>query len=376
MLVEQKQNKIVRPQSVYTLSAEETNQITEELENVITAGGLTPSANDLSQVKKAIDALVNGKLAPMAYYMQDEGVYVMNSQAVVNANSLLEATGNFRALNLDLSSNNLLTKLTANGTSGSLANLASVVVSKSAPFDNNTSPQIDVSYTELDRAALVNLFNSLPYNVGYTVMGSPTIASGVASGFTNSNYLITPISADFKNVTEFVIKIKPTSVSQSVAQYIFSGLGTGGSNAAYVRISPNNIYFTSRSTDVTFVSNPAVDTWYWLKYTNDGTEQKFYYSTDGTNYTLTATRNIQFVDNGDTRPLYFGRTSWGAGDEYSFTGEIDVSNSYFEINSWPWFTGKADMTKTCSVVGCTGTADLTQTDKDIALNKGWALTVA
>lgn len=175
--------------------------------------------------------------------------------------------------------------------------------------------------------------------VGYTVVGSPTVTNGVASGFTNSNYLVTPISADFKDVTGFIIKIKPTTANTSVAQYVFSGLGTVGSNAAYIRISQSNIYFTSRSTDATFVSNYVLNTWYWLKYTNDGTEQKFYYSTDGINYTLSATRNIQYVDNGDTRPLYFGRTSWGSGDEYSFAGEIDLKNTVFQINHFVWFRG-------------------------------------
>ena len=279
---------------------------------------------------------------PLIYatkYVQGKVIEDMQTQEVVDATELVTATGAIQAVDLDLSANDIITKLTAKGTSGALANLSSVLVSNEASFDNATSPQIDASYTGLNRTALVNLFNSLPYNVGYNVVGSPTITSGVASGFTNSNYLVTPISADFKDVTGFIIKIKPTTANTSVAQYVFSGLGTGGSNAAYIRISQSNIYFTSRSTDATFVSNYVLNTWYWLKYTNDGTEQKFYYSTDGINYTLSATRNIQYVDNGDTRPLYFGRTSWGSGDEYSFAGEIDLKNTVFQINHFVWFRG-------------------------------------
>ena len=42
-----------------------------------------------------------------------------------------------------------------------VSGLKGIVVSSSAPFDGN-SPQINVSYTGLDRAALVALFNSLP----------------------------------------------------------------------------------------------------------------------------------------------------------------------------------------------------------------------
>lgn len=44
----------------------------------------------------------------------------------------------------------------------SLNGLKGLIVSSSAPFSHSTSPQINVSYTGLDRAALVRLFNSMP----------------------------------------------------------------------------------------------------------------------------------------------------------------------------------------------------------------------
>lgn len=59
MQIEQKQNRIYRPQGVYTLSAEESNQITTELENLIAEGGLTPNANVLTQVKDSVNAIVD-----------------------------------------------------------------------------------------------------------------------------------------------------------------------------------------------------------------------------------------------------------------------------------------------------------------------------
>ena len=59
MHIEQKQNRIYRPQSVTTLSAEESNQVTTELENLITAGSLTPSAGTLTQVRDAVQNVVN-----------------------------------------------------------------------------------------------------------------------------------------------------------------------------------------------------------------------------------------------------------------------------------------------------------------------------
>lgn len=59
MQIEQKQNKIFKPQSIYTLAAEESNQVTTELENQIRAGGLTPSASSLTQLRDSIQNVVD-----------------------------------------------------------------------------------------------------------------------------------------------------------------------------------------------------------------------------------------------------------------------------------------------------------------------------
>ena len=64
---------------------------------------------------------------------------------------------------LDLSSATGLTRLGIFGSSTRrIDGLKGLTVSSSAPFSNTNSPQLNVSYTGLDRAALVNLFNSLP----------------------------------------------------------------------------------------------------------------------------------------------------------------------------------------------------------------------
>lgn len=54
------------------------------------------------------------------------------------------------------------TMLRIYGASGHITNLVGLIVSNEAPFNYETAPQINVSYTAMDRAALVRLFNSMP----------------------------------------------------------------------------------------------------------------------------------------------------------------------------------------------------------------------
>ena len=64
---------------------------------------------------------------------------------------------------IDFSDGTTATKVDAHGTSGhTMYGLKGLTVSSSAPFSSSTSPQINVSYTGLDRSALVHLFNSMP----------------------------------------------------------------------------------------------------------------------------------------------------------------------------------------------------------------------
>ena len=64
---------------------------------------------------------------------------------------------------LDVSTATNLKQIDVSGTSANRQDgLKGLYVSSSAPFDYATAPQIKVSYTGLDRAALVALFNSLP----------------------------------------------------------------------------------------------------------------------------------------------------------------------------------------------------------------------
>lgn len=315
-------------------------------------------------------------LTGFAPYIQKYEVGNFLTQQTVDATDLLSATGALHALDLDLSTNTQLKKLTAKGTSGNLANVSRVLVSNEAPFDNATSPQLDVSYTGLNKAALVNLFNSMPYNVGYTVVGSPTITDGVVSGFNSSPEAYLMFTTFAPGTHDFEIKTAFTANALQTMR-LFATQGSG-SKVTGLTLSNNGsimarFYDGENQTDVTSsVSYTANQKYYVIMY-RSGTTVGIKVSTDDENYTentntISADTSI-VIDNS---VFAMGINRWGGA---AFDGSMDMNYSYIKMNDKPWgvFDG---ITRTCSVVGCTGTADLTQDDKNIALNKGWALTVA
>ena len=83
-----------------------------------------------------------------------------------NSTNLNDFATNMPALQdtvLDTRAGTKITKLGCYGTSTYfMSGLKGLRISNEAPFDNATAPQINVSYTGLDRQALVQLFNDLP----------------------------------------------------------------------------------------------------------------------------------------------------------------------------------------------------------------------
>lgn len=343
------------------------------------AGGFTEVDGELSSVSTnpPQNKIVTERLAAFAPYIQYYGVSQMNTQETVNAADLLAATGDLHALNLDLSQNTVLKKLTAAGTSGSLANLSGVLVSPFAPLDSATSPQIDLSYSALNKTALVNLFNSMPYNVGYTVVGSPTITNGIVSNFSQNDYLSINSSINIKNITETLFKLYiDTSIigdNQNFSllqdgtrvQYFFNKYLTYGVNMT-IYVAGAGHTSTSR--------NIPTDTWFYLKTTYNGTTYKAFKSLDKITWEQIISFDVDLSSQTDSTSFRIGSNPYQSVNY--FEGSIDLNETYIQKNNVPWFTGQASATKTCDVRDCIGTDDLTQDDKDIVLNKGWSLTVA
>ena len=275
-------------------------------------------------------------------------------------------------INVDVAENSNITKIGCYGSSSyTMTNFKELRVSNEAPFNNATSPQINVSYTGMDRTALTTLFNDLPYNVGYNVTGTLTINDGVVSDFSDNDFCATDIQLTNTEMTEFVTKINIPSSSLGLNRYMNISSGafqcivySDTSKFKYGGFNFNGLG------DLSFNKDLSPDTDYWIKYTSDGTNCTAYVSIDGVNYMAGQTKSVSSM----TEQITVVRIGKGNTSNKFFAGSINLNETYIKVNDIYWFRGQPAMTKTLSCVGATGTADLTQDDKDIALNKGWAIT--
>lgn len=242
--------------------------------------------------------------------------------------------------------------------------LKSLRVSNEAPFDG-ADPQINVNYTGMDRTALVQLFEDLPYNVGYEIEGSPTIQDGVLSNTDGSNYLQT--DAIFPNsYNSFEISCEftmPSSLTDmfAIERLIMAGsrdgvdLNYNSGNAilyCYYKTSDGNsqralpIYSVSLQPSQTYVGKFI---WTGTKYISQIWQNGVKLGENSTELDIPLYKI--------TVPFYIGGTP-NADDRY-FHGSINLNsdNTYIKVNDVYWFRGQPAMTKTLSCFGATGNQD-------------------
>ena len=250
--------------------------------------------------------------------------------------------------------------------------LKSLLVSAFAPF-TGSAPQINVSYTGLDQAALVALFNSLPYNVGYSVVGSPTIQDGVASGFSANDLLSVSGKFAYSAVTEIVIKFRVNSSFLGSQKY--ANILSNPQLVVYGNTSDFSALFNIQGIGDIGLGKLTPDTDYWVKYLNDGTTVSSWISENGSSWTQKDSKDsIGLSTDIISRTLYFGGRYIGDTGRPAFDGSIDLAKSYIKISGVPYFRGTAAMDKTINITGATGAAALTAEQLAIATDKGWTVT--
>lgn len=174
-------------------------------------------------------------------------------------------------------------------------------------------------------------------NVGYTVVGSPTIVDGVVSGLSNSDYLQVFNFEQYKPF-EFVLKIY-TGTRQSDTCYLIRSNGL-----LLYWIWNYKLAFFLRNTDnqqieMNGVTQLLANTNYWVKMQYDGQTMYLYLSTDGINYSLENSTTINVITNSYITKIGEQKSSGAI-----FNGSIDLNETYIKINGVTWFNGKQTAT--------------------------------
>lgn len=259
---------------------------------------------------------------------------------------------NINVGNLDISTNNTITRFVLNGASNRfLSKFTGLMVSSEAPFNDATSPQINVSYTGMDRQALVQLFNDLPYNVGYEVVGSPTINNGILSDCVlDTSYIVTSsvLPNNISNMelhTEFTIFANSATGFQSI--FMITGYPSLEMQYRQFRIYVRNSdgtssSYTNQGSSITYNQPATLD---------------FKFENGTTSYLVKQEGETKLDVSFPNTKISNANISFGNRWQALTNGSINLNNTYIKLNDVYWFRGQAAMTKTLSCVGATGNQD-------------------
>ena len=322
-------------------------------------------------------SLRSGQDPTFDYGFDSNGRLVFANKNATEINNFLNYDSSYSEI-LDLSNLSKMEKVAVNGTANrKMEGLKGLLVSPNAPF-TGSSPQINASYTGLSKSALVSLFESTPYNVGYTKVGNPTIVDGVVSGFSgypdSASIIKTSQELDTSLPFEINVEFKRNSTAAGCVVATKGGELCQPQGNNIIRIKLKNYANTAdiyASYDATLINWETNETYIFnLVYSNNSYLYTIKRKSDNA---LVYTKTISSEEKMSLGIFYFGGIFNAAYTHLD--GSIDLNNTYIKVNGITWFSGKPAMTKTCSIVGATGAADLTQEDKNIILNKGWSLTV-
>lgn len=182
--------------------------------------------------------------------------------------------------------------------------------------------------------------NPYPTQVGYTVVGSPTITDGVASGFSSSNVLRIN---NFDPTKPFVISTKIRFIETGERQY-FVGVNTAGK----IRI----LIFTDQKLlcnlggasnfnigEIKSTQELSVNTDYFVKLEFTGSKYILSLSEDNTVYSVVGELvSSAYINGGNKFNLQLGSGNVPSAGFY-FRGSIDLNYTCIKVNGEYWFNG-------------------------------------
>lgn len=170
-------------------------------------------------------------------------------------------------------------------------------------------------------------------SVGYTIVGSPTIVDGVASGFSVSNYL--NLSSTLTSFDEIVVSFIPGTYSSG--RNVLFKTGINDYRGAFQQVSGTQGQYFYTKTDNTAGNRyvpctPGIVNIFKIQYISENSiscilsRQGYEDSTfDLTDVDISATFGGS---------IYLGR---GTSAYNAWSGSIDLNNTYIKVNGQPWF---------------------------------------
>lgn len=184
-------------------------------------------------------------------------------------------------------------------------------------------------------------------NVGYTVVGSPTITDGVVSGFSTDDYIELKNTISSVNNLSLITKIT-TASSTNIYRFILGSKETReltiaqGSNKK-LRLQLGNTG-TAYYTELLGLTELQPSTTYYIKVEYSNSNFTMYLSLDGNTWTNEG--SITYQLNAIT--LRFGVT-WTSSTNY-WRGSIDLNYTYIKVNGITFFNGKETASSTANEV--------------------------
>lgn len=161
-----------------------------------------------------------------------------------------------------------------------------------------------------------------------TIVGSPTINNGIASGFSTSDYIETAQSFNITDIFHIHVAVDNFSASGS-SQFIF---GLLGENYAF------GLYFGNTATGISGIFGGSN---YWTGLAsglNVGAPLNIDFSGNGTDFTCTITQgsytktSTKAIADSDMTGNYYLRLGFRQSSQAFSTGSIDLNNTYVKVN--------------------------------------------
>ena len=206
---------------------------------------------------------------------------------------------------------------------------------QAAQFQQALTGKADTNLDNLTDDAKIpvtNMLTGIYDTVDYTVVGSPTISDGIASGFSRNAYVKTASKLSYTSSDTVEINIRFQTGAELPASFV-SIATTGEYDDAFIYTYAHYLYCNLNNSQTLgeLYTDLETDSWYTvnLQYSS-GTLKRYLYDNAG---------QLLASDTQNTTPNNFEQfVCWGTSS--AATNAIDFNATYIKLNGVYWFIGR------------------------------------